>query len=67
MPRYRLNVVEVHYVRCRYVVDADTPKEAVQRAEAGDAESQEWVEDYEVMGRFATGVARKIRSTKTRR
>lgn len=59
---FRVNVVEVHYVRCRYYVDADSAKEAVRLAEAGRHDNDEWLQDYEIIGRIATDRARPVRA-----
>ena len=66
MGLFPIYVVEVHYVRCHYVVDAATPKEVVKRGEAGDMENQEWLGGYGVMDRFAVGPARPMRRPKGR-
>lgn len=40
MPKYRIDVIEVRNVSCTYVVEADTPEEAIKKAQIGDTEKE---------------------------
>ncbi len=51
MAEYRINMIEVRHVRVSYYVEADTPEEAKQKAEAGETTSEK-TRDAEVVSRF---------------
>lgn len=51
MAEYRVDMIEVRHVRVSYYVEADSPEEAKQKAEAGET-SAEKERDADVVSRF---------------
>jgi hypothetical protein len=52
VPKYQLDVVEVRHVSCTYVVEANSPEEAIELAQKGETVSEEENGPGDVNDRF---------------